>query len=84
MTTREPTIGPGLAFVSYLLATLVLAFPLLRDIGGSLTGDLGDPVLNSWILWWNTTAIPFTEAWWNPPVFYPSTNTLAYSEHLVG
>ena len=29
------------------------------------------PLLNTWILWWNTQAVPFTDAWWSPPVFYP-------------
>ena len=77
-------MGAVAAFISYLLITLVLAFPLVRNIGSSLPNDLGDPVLNTWILWWNTTGLPFTERWWNPPIFYPSTNILAYSEHLLG
>lgn len=46
--------------------------------------DLGDPLLNVWILWWNTQAIPFTERWWNAPFFYPAPATLALSEHLFG
>ena len=70
--------------MSYLLVTLVLAFPTVRDIAGSLPSDLGDPALNAWILWYNTTALPFTEQWWNPPIFYPAGNILAYSEHLFG
>lgn len=76
--------GPGWASLSYLLITLALAYPLVRDIGGSLPNDLGDPVLNTWILWWNTTGLPFTERWWHPPIFFPSTHVLTYSEHLFG
>ncbi len=76
--------GPGWAFMSYLVATLVLAVPLVPHIGSSLPNDLGDPLPNTWILWHNTTGLPFTEDWWNPSFFYPSTNVLAYSEHLFG
>ena len=76
--------GPGWAFASYLLVTLVLAFPTVRDLSGSLPSDLGDPGLNTWLLWYNTTGLPFTERWWNPPFFYPAANVLTYSEHLFG
>ena len=76
--------GPAWAFASYLLVTLVLAFPTVRNIAGSLPSDLGDPALNTWILWFNTTGLPFTEHWWNPPIFHPAANVLAYSEHLFG
>jgi hypothetical protein len=44
----------------------------------------GDPILNAWILWWNTQALPLTEAWWNAPIFYPMPGALALSEHLAG
>lgn len=74
----------GWAFVSYLLITIVLAFPLVRGLATRLPNDPVDPVLNAWILWWNTQAFPFTERWWSPPVFFPATDTLTYSEHLFG
>ena len=72
----------------YLLLFLVLALVWLWPVPTRLTSriphDPGDPVLNTWILWWNTQAVPFTERWWNPPVFYPSAGALALSEHLFG
>ena len=77
-------VTAGSAFVLYFLITLVLAFPLVRGIATRLPSDLADPVLNAWILWWNTQAIPFTERWWSPPVFFPAADTLTYSEHLLG
>ena len=49
-----------------------------------LPHDPGDPILNAWILWWNTQALPFTDAWWSPPIFYPMPGSLALSEHLFG
>ena len=83
---RTLTAVPGwaLAGAGYGLITFVLAFPLVRDIAGVLPNDLGDPVLNTWILWHNATTLPFTEAWWSPAVFYPAPDVLAYSEHLFG
>ena len=71
-------------FLTYLVVTVLLAFPLFRSIATKLPSDRGDPVLNTWILWWNTQAVPFTEQWWNSPNFYPMRETLAYSEHLLG
>ena len=77
-------LSGGAAFGSYLVVTLALAFPLVRGIATLLPSDLGDPVLNAWILWWNTQAVPFTDAWWNAPAFYPAPDVLTYSEHLLG
>ena len=45
---------------------------------------LGDPVLNTWILWWNTQAFPLSEQWWSAPAFFPVADTLAFSENLLG
>ena len=79
-----PRLNARSALVSYMAVTAVLAFPLLRHLASLVPSDPADPVLNAWILWWNTQAIPFTERWWSPPVFYPLPNTLAFSEHLFG
>ena len=72
------------AVASYLLVTAAMALPLLRDVSGLLPGDRADPVLNAWLLWWNTQSTPFTGSWWNAPAFHPYPGALAYSEHLLG
>ena len=41
-------------------------------------------ILNTSILWWNATTVPFTEAWWSPPHFYPARDVAAFTENLVG
>ena len=46
--------------------------------------DLGDPVLNTWILWWNARALPLSAQWWSPPILVPMRGALALSEHLAG
>jgi hypothetical protein len=74
--------------LTYLLFFLGLAlawtWPLATRLSWRIPHDPGDPILNAWILWWNTQAVPFTDAWWNPPIFYPMPGALTLSEHLAG
>ena len=75
---------PVWAWLSYVALTLVLTYPLVGRLSSALPSDLGDPLLNAWILWWNSTVLPFAEAWWHAPLFYPTANGTAFTEHLVG
>ncbi len=68
----------------YGAVTVLFGYPLLRRLGTAVPNDLGDPLLNTWILWWNSRAIPLTADWWNAPAFFPARDALAFSEHLVG
>ncbi len=70
--------------VAFVGLALVWTWPLARHISSRIPHDPGDPILNIWLLWWNAHAIPFTERWWNPPIFYPMPGALALSEHLAG
>jgi hypothetical protein len=72
------------AIVFYALLTVVFTHPLVRTLTTTLPHDLGDPLLNTWILWWNARQLPLSEAWWNAPAFYPACGSLAFSEHLLG
>ncbi len=73
-------------FILALFAALSIAWtwPLVMRLGSRVAFDPGDPFLNTWILWWNSRAIPFTDEWWSPPIFYPMRDALALSEHLAG
>jgi F5/8 type C domain len=82
--TDDRRARAGAAFIGYLVLTIGLTYPLIRVMGAALPSDPGDPVLNTWILWWNTRAVPFTHAWWQAPAFYPAAGVLAFSEHLLG
>src|SRR5437868_1476120 len=75
---------PAIAFLIYCGLTIALTFPLILSLGTSLPNDPGDPALNTWILWWNAHAVPYTARWWNAPAFYPSPGALAFSENLLG
>jgi hypothetical protein len=59
-------------------------WPLATQLTSRVAFDPGDPFLNTWILWWNAQAVPFTERWWSPPIFYPMRGALTLSEHLAG
>jgi hypothetical protein len=64
--------------------SLALHRDLLPRLGSAVPNDLGDPLLNTWILWWNAHAVPFTAAYWNAPAFAPAPYVLALSETLLG
>jgi hypothetical protein len=72
------------AFLVYWLVTIALTYPLVLRLGSVFPHDYGDPALNTWILWWNTRAVPYTSAWWNAPAFYPLPGVLSFSENLLG
>ena len=73
---------PSLA--SFLLLAVVWTWPVAAHPASRIPHDLGDPVLNTWILWWNAHAVPLTATWWSPPIFVPMSGALALSEHLAG
>ena len=75
---------PVWAGLVYGALTIVLTYPLVGRLSSALPAGLGDPLLNAWILWWNSAELPFSEAWWHPPLFYPTTDGAAFTEHLVG
>jgi hypothetical protein len=72
------------ALAAYLAAALLWTWPVAANLTTRVASDLGDPLLNIWILWWNAQALPFTPAWWNPPMMWPMAGAMALSEHLVG
>src|SRR5262249_35921690 len=69
---------------AYTAFTVVRTWPLAAHLGTLVPHDLGDPLENTWILWWNAHAIPLTTRWWNGPIFWPAPAALALSEHLLG
>lgn len=71
-------------FALALALTLASAWPLLAHLGSALPSDLGDPILETWILWWNTQHVPLTTAWWNANMFVPLPGTFAMAETLLG
>lgn len=68
----------------YAALTVVLTWPLILHPGSLVPNDLGDPLLNTWIMSWNARVMPLTSAWWNGAQFFPVAGATAFSEHLLG
>ncbi|MCB0154085.1 MAG: hypothetical protein KDF65_04745, partial [Anaerolineae bacterium] len=68
----------------YLLLTLLFSQPLLFNLNRAVPNDIGDPLLNTWILAWDSHAL-LTDPLnlFNANIFQPLPNPLAYSEHLL-
>lgn len=67
----------------YTLLSLVLTYPLIFNLTTTVPNDIGDPLLNTWILAWDGYALlTGPPEFFNANIFYPLPNTLAYSEHL--
>jgi hypothetical protein len=57
-----------------------------EDVGDAVPGDLGDSLLNMWILGWNAENLPrvltgeiAVREFWNANIFHPAPLTLALS-----
>ncbi len=79
------------AFLSYSVISLVLTWPLVLGLGSDVPGDLGDSLLNMWILAWGAEHLPQLltggiswAQFWDANIFHPSPLALALSEHLFG
>ena len=68
----------------YVVLTAILGRHVLAHLGTSIANDPGDPLLTAAILEWNARHIPWSDAWWQFPIFHPTPDTLAFSEHLLG
>jgi len=69
-------------FIFFLL-TSFFTYPLIFRMG-SWVHDLGDPLLNSWIIAWDIHALTTDPLnLFNANIFYPLSKTLTYSENLL-
>jgi len=79
------TVGRELAvFGFFLLLAIVFTWPLAVRLSTG-TSDLGDPLLNTWILDWDLyDATHHVANIYQAPIFYPGKYPIAYSENLFG
>lgn len=80
-TPRIQLLG---AFLLYALLAVLATFPLVARLADAVPHDRMDPLLNTWLLWWNAHAVPFSAEWWDGPFFHPIPGVLSLSENLVG
>jgi hypothetical protein len=90
ISPQPSSFGPLGAAASYLLVALAFTWPLVRGLTRDVPWDLGDSLLNIWILGWDADHLlrfiggefGALKGFWNANIFYPEPLTLAYSEHL--
>ena len=64
---------------------IVATWPLALRLGDALPVGFNDPLLNTTILAWGADRLLHgLEGWWDLPFFHPYTNTLGFSETLLG
>ena len=75
--------SPFSLLIIYTLLALILTYPLVFNLTTTVPNDIGDPLLNTWILAWDSHALLTNPLnLFNANIFHPLPNTLAYSEHL--
>jgi hypothetical protein len=82
--SEAPARTSVLVFFLFAALSIAWTWPLGAHIGSRIPADAGDPVLNTYLIWWNAATLPFTRGWWDPPFFFPMRGALALSEHLAG
>ena len=83
--------NPWFVTTVFLAVALAITWPLATVLGTEVAGDLGDPLLNCWIMMWTGgQVLRFLRGdwhaladYWNGNIFYPERLTIAYSEHLT-
>ena len=76
--------APAVSAACYAVITAFFARDLVWNLAGGVAGDQGDPLFVAALLHWNATTIPLTDGWWQFPIFEPTRDTLAFSEHVLG
>ena len=79
------------ALAAYTVITLAATWPLATGLGRDVAWDLGDSLLNMWVLAWDAEQLlailrgDFTRfaTFFDGNIFHPAPLTLAYAEHLV-
>src|SRR5688500_12301583 len=82
--------APFWSAAAYLVLAIAATWPLTPGIARDVAWDLGDSLLNMWILAWDCEQIlailggdlSRIPDFFDGNIFYPAPLTLAYSEHL--
>jgi hypothetical protein len=82
---RRSCLKVFLAFFLFFSMTAFKTYPLILHLSTHIPDNPGDPLLNVWIMAWGFHALT-TNPWnlFNANIYYPASNTLALSEHLLG
>lgn len=70
-------------FLLFVVLSAAILWPLPVRLATTVS-DLGDPLLNAWILNWDHYAWTHGHGVYQAPIFYPAKYPLAFSENLFG
>lgn len=78
------------AAIAFIAITVLMTWPIARGLVHDVPADLGDSLLNMWIMAWDAEAfvamasgtMSFAE-FWNGNIFHPAPLALTFSEHLI-
>ncbi len=87
--TGAPSTAGATAW--YAIITLLMTWPLVTGLTRDIPWDLGDSVLNCWILQWGADhwlrflggEFGAFRGYFNGNIFYPEPLTIAFSEHMA-
>lgn len=72
------------AFAFYLAVAIAMTWPLATHLSATVP-DLGDPLLNAWIVDWVCHALTHAPLeLFHAPMYHPARNILAFSENMTG
>jgi len=79
------------AAAAYTALAILLTWPVAAGLAHDVPSDLGDPLLNIWVLAWDCEHLlralgghpAALRDYWNANIYYPHPLALAYSEHLT-
>jgi hypothetical protein len=80
----------AVAAAAYVGLTVAMTWPIAAGLGRDVPADLGDSLLNMWIMAWVAEGVlailggqmSFADLW-NANIFHPTPLTLTFSEHLI-
>ncbi|MBI2186948.1 MAG: discoidin domain-containing protein [Acidobacteria bacterium] len=80
-----PVVKPlTMSTLFYTATTVLVTREVFADLSTTIASDRIDPLLNAAILLWNARNVPWTDAWYQFPIFHPTSDALTFSEHLLG
>ena len=85
LLAHSGTFEAAAVVLGFSALTVLMTYPLVREIQRALPNDLGDPLLVAWVLGWDADRLSHgLQGIWDAPNFFPYLRTLTYSEHLLG
>src|SRR5215471_2258981 len=80
----DPAVKRAVAAAVYLVLAIAWAWPLPLHAAARFAHDPGDPLLVTYLLWWNAHVVPLSPSMWNAPFYWPMRDALALTEHGAG